>query len=89
MDSWFQLHLGDGIMAQVPCQTIREAYARARLEQALPESHVIYIRHDNEGGLQCEVTVYFPPSLEKLARQFHASPCPPPHKVGLEILAGP
>lgn len=46
----------------------------------------VYMRHESEGRLHCEVIVYFPPETAALARHFGATPCSEPGPASLGIL---
>lgn len=48
----------------------------------------VFVRHESEGRLHCEVHVYFSPAASALAKAFDASPCAKPSPLGLGLLAG-
>jgi len=88
LNDWFSKHLGDPVMAQ---QRIGEL--EARCSEVLGQSNrpgdmAVFIRHESEGRLHCEVMVYFSPASGSLAREFGAEPCQRPSPNGLGLLAG-
>jgi hypothetical protein len=88
MSSWHFLGLGDALTAQLPLARIMEAFAAEYSVAAAPAEAAIFIRYDSEGRLHCEVTVYFSPGAQALARRFDAEPCATPGRAGLERLCG-
>lgn len=49
----------------------------------------IFVRHESEGRLHCEVKAYFPPDAIALAKTIEADPCAKPTRHGLSLLVGP
>lgn len=88
MSRWHLLNLGDALLAQPQLDAIRQAVLTAVSHQQLPGDAAAFIRHQSEGRLHCEVTVYFSPAAAILARQFNALPCARPSTTGLGLLAG-
>ncbi len=87
MSGWHSKDIGDAVTAQAALAEIREAFERA-YGDAPPADKALFTRHLNPGGVHCRVVVYFPPSLEEIGRRFHAEPCPPPAREGLDLLVG-
>lgn len=83
---WFCRSLGDGLLATVPLNEIEQAFARLH-PVAAPSDAAVFVRHQLD-GLQCEVTVFFSPSLAALAKEFGAHRCYPPAVGEVELLAG-
>ena len=79
MAGWFKKSLGGGVEASEPTDRIREAWFAARSIQAQqgyhPTDAAVFSYYDVEAD---EVTVYFSPSAELLARAFDATPCDKP-----------
>ncbi|RLA19911.1 MAG: hypothetical protein DRQ61_06020 [Gammaproteobacteria bacterium] len=48
----------------------------------------LFVRHESEGRLHCEVKVYFPPAAGRLAHAANATPCRTPSFNGLSLLVG-
>ncbi|SDR80120.1 hypothetical protein SAMN05216198_0456 [Halopseudomonas litoralis] len=84
---WYCLALGDGLLATVPLSDIEEAFGQLYPRGEAPPDAAVFSRHRLD-GLQCEVTVFFSPSLADLARRFKAHPCARPRTRDLELLAG-
>lgn len=86
--TWFQLSLGDGLFADLPIGEIEQRYRDLYTSIGCPEDLAVFKRHELGHGLHCEVTAYFSPAASALAQHFAASPCRPPPRSGLELLAG-
>jgi len=52
------------------------------------KEQAVFIRHESEGRLHCEVVVYFSPATVTIAKAANASPCQKPFADGLGLLAG-
>ena len=48
----------------------------------------VFIRHESEGRLHCEIMVYFSPASVAIAKGFDADPCEKPSPAGLSLLLG-
>ncbi|MFT3895857.1 MAG: hypothetical protein QM730_29915 [Anaerolineales bacterium] len=88
MNNWYSLHLGDGIMAAVPTDELKEHFLRAFAEAGNPPEMAVFTRVESEGHLHCEVTAYFSPAAVDIAEQFDAEICEKPVRSGLGLLAG-
>lgn len=62
----------------------RAEYAKA----GRPSEMAIFIRHESEGRLHCEVKAYFAPASGAVAREVGADPCDRPSPQGLSLLVG-
>jgi len=88
MSGWFSKNLGDAMLAREALDGIealfRSVYAKAGnlMEMA------VFIRHESEGRLHCEVKVYFSPASVAVAREVDADPCKKPTPDGLSLLVG-
>lgn len=82
MQDWFMLNLGDAVLAS---ERLGEIEARL---QASRVTGAVYMRHESEGRLHCELKLYFTPELAELAATLGALPCMRPSPVGLGPLAG-
>ena len=49
----------------------------------------VFIRHESEWHLHCEVKTYFSPDAVIVARKLDADPCARPSRDGLSLLVGP
>src|SRR6185295_538079 len=65
-------------------ELFRAEHARA----GRPEDMAVFIRHESEGRLHCEVRAYFSPASVAVARAVHADPFPRPTPAGLSLVAG-
>ncbi len=83
---WSCRTLGDGLLATVPLNEIQHAFAQL-YPQAVPPDAAVFLRHRLD-GLQCEVTVFFSPGVDALARQFGAHRCYRPSPAEVELLIG-
>lgn len=88
VSTWFAKQLGDGILAQAPSAQICEAFEAMYRDRDTQLDAAVFIRHDSEGHLHCEVTAYFSPTLAELARVFKAHECHQPSRAGLDLLVG-
>lgn len=88
MSRWFSKSLGDPLLAGEPLERIEELF-RSEYERAGgPEDMAIFVRHESEGRLHCEVRAYFSPASAPVARGVDAVPCDRPSPEGLSLLAG-
>jgi hypothetical protein len=88
MSGWFAKNLGDAMLAAEELERIERAFAAAYAEAGRPSGMGVFIRHESEGRLHCEVKAYFPPAAAALARAVDAEPCGRPSAQGLSLLAG-
>lgn len=85
---WYSLSLGDGMMASVPSEEIREAFLPIFKKEGNPLDMAVFTRLESEGRLHCEVIAYFSPAASELANEFEAEPRERPSRDGLGLLAG-
>lgn len=88
VSGWYSKSLGDAMLAG---EEIDRIEALVRIEQARAVragDMAVFIRHESEGRLHCEVKAYFPPAAAGLARAIDAEPCARPSAQGLSLLAG-
>ena len=53
-----------------------------------PADMAVFVRHESEGRLHCEVKIYFSPASAVVAQAVDAVPCGKPSSDGLGLLAG-
>lgn len=88
MSTWFYKNLGDAMLAFLALDHV-EAVCRSAYEKAdCPNDMAVFLRHESEGRLHCEVKVYFSPELASISDELGASPCERPTKYGLSLLVG-
>ncbi|GJM33539.1 MAG: hypothetical protein DHS20C18_25400 [Saprospiraceae bacterium] len=88
MNTWFSKNLGDGILAWEPLDQIEAFFQSEYAKVGTPKEMAVFTRHESEGRLHCEVTVYFSPASIVVANAFDASPCTSPSPDGLNLLGG-
>ena len=88
MSSWLSKSLGDALLAGESLSRIEEVF-RAEYERAgRPVDMAVFVRHESEGRLHCEVRAYFSPAAARVAHAVEAAPCNRPVPEGLDLLAG-
>lgn len=85
---WHSLDLGDAIMANEPMEQIRKAFEEIVSQNSISPDAAIFTRNDSEGRLHCQVTAYFSPAANQIAKLFDAIPCQKPSRDNLDLLAG-
>ena len=88
METWYSKELGDAIMASMPSDEIEAAFQRLFIAAGKPLNMAVFTKQESEGRLHCEVTAYFSPAAEDVAKAFDAQPCEKPGLAGLGLLAG-
>jgi len=87
-NTWFTSNLGDAMLAAEALERIRSSLP---LSRAVPGAGdmAVFVRHESEGRLHCEVRVYFSPAAAALASAVGAVACARPSASDLGLLAGP
>ena len=88
MSVWFTKNLGDAMLASEPLGHIEELFLSVYGQANSPKEVAVFIRHESEGRLHCEVKAYFSPASVVVARAVDADPCERPTLFGLSLLAG-
>ena len=88
MDEWHCLNLGDALLAAEPLHNIKALYEMEFGTDTTNHGAAIFVRHDSDARLHCDVWVYLPPALNAIARTLQAKRCPRPAPSGLNLLAG-
>ena len=88
MSFWFTINLGDAMLAEEPLNHIKELFLSEYVKSNGPKEMAVFIRHESEGRLHCEVRVYFSPSSVAVAVAVDAVPCARPSPDDLGLLAG-
>jgi hypothetical protein len=88
MSVWFKKNLGDAMLAWESLDQIEGLFLLAYGKANSPKEVAVFIRHESEGRLHCEVKAYFSPDSVIVAREVDADPCGRPSRVGLSLLVG-
>jgi hypothetical protein len=88
MNIWFSKNLGDAMLALEPLEHVEELFLSEYAKAGSPKDMAVFIRHESEGRLQCEVVAYLSPASGAVARAMDADPCARPSLDGLSLLAG-
>ena len=88
MNYWFTSNLGDAMLAGEPLEHIKELFLAEYESSHHSSEPALFIRHESEGRLHCEVKVYFSPAAVIVAKAVNATPCNKPCPDGLSLLAG-
>ncbi|HEY7140384.1 MAG TPA: hypothetical protein VIE44_09820 [Methylomirabilota bacterium] len=88
MSRWCAKSLGDPLTAGEPMARIEELFRAAFARAGGPSDMAIFVRHESEGRLHCDVRAYFSPAASEVARAVQAAPCDQPAPDGLSLLAG-
>jgi hypothetical protein len=88
MTGWFSKNLGDAMLAGEPLGQVEVLFRASYAKASSPKDMAVFIRHESEGRLHCEVVAYFSPAAAVVAREVDADPCAKPSPDGLSLLAG-
>lgn len=88
MTKWFKKNLGDGILAHVSCEEIKEMFQTSTEVSENDPERAVFIKQISDGQLHCEVIAYFSPASENIANRFNAVPCNKPLIENLTLLVG-
>ena len=88
MSEWFTSNLGDAMLAGEALEHIKTLFMSAYAKSNGSNEMAIFVRHESEGRLHCEVLVYFSPATAHVAEAVGALACNKPTPLGLGLLAG-
>ncbi|GJL81224.1 MAG: hypothetical protein DHS20C01_08580 [marine bacterium B5-7] len=88
MKTWFVSNLGDAMLAQDELDYIRSLASAACSGSDASAAKAVFMRHESEGQLHCDLKVYFSPAMIDTAQQVDATPCNRPSPEGLGLLVG-
>jgi len=88
MNSWYMSNLGDAMLAEEALEGIRNLFTSVIAPHHHSDDMAIFIRHESEGRLHCEVIAYFSPAVAHVADAVDAVVCNKPVRQGLGLLAG-
>jgi hypothetical protein len=86
--TWCTCNLGDAMLAGEALEEIRTVFASYASRAGAAADMAIFVRHESEGRLHCEVHVYFSPAAGEVAAAFDARACTKPSAQSLGLLAG-
>jgi len=85
---WFRKNLGDAMLAGEALGQLETQYSSTYSASGRSDKIAVFIRHESEGRLHCEVKAYFSPDTVDLAKKVDADPCTKPSPEGLSLLVG-
>jgi hypothetical protein len=88
MSTWFTSNLGDAMLAVESLERIKALFLSGCEKPDDSREMAVFVRHESEGRLHCEVHVYFSPASVAVAKAVDATPCVKPSPGDLGLLAG-
>ena len=88
MSHWFAKSLGDALLAGESLRRVEDVFRAEYERSGRPTDMAVFVRHESEGRLHCEVRAYFSPAAARVARAVDAAPSNRPVAEGLDLLAG-
>ena len=88
MNCWFTCNLGDAMLAGESLEHIKELFLSEYETGNRLKELALFVRHESEGRLHCEVKVYFSPAAIIVAKAVNGMPCNKPCPDGLDLLVG-
>jgi hypothetical protein len=88
MRPWFSKSLGDPLVAGESLSDLEARVRAAGVTAGDLGEMALFVRHESEGRLHCEVRAYFSPAAASVARAVGADPCDRPSPEGLALLVG-
>ena len=86
--NWFTKNLGDAMFANNALEHIKTLFVSEYEKTSHPKDMAIFIRHESEGRLHCEVKLYFSPASKTVAAAVDATSCARPSPDDLGLLLG-
>ena len=88
MTTWFTKNLGDAMLAEDSLGHIKTLFTSAYEAANHAQDMAVFVRHESEGRLHCDVKVYFTPAAAAVAKAVDAVSCQIPSLEGLGLLVG-
>ena len=89
MSAWSTKNLGDAMLAGEALARLEELFVSEYGRSGSADNIAIFIRHESEGRLHCEVKAYFSPGALNVAEAVDADRCARPSRDGLSLFVGP
>ncbi len=77
------------MLASEPLDYLEKHFLSVLAHTDSPGGMAVFIRHESEGRLHCEVIAYLFLKSNTVAEELNARPCEKPMPGGLSLLAGP
>ncbi len=88
MSHWCSINLGDAMLATPTINGIEDRFLSAYTEAGCPRDMALFIRHESEGRLHCQVKLFFSPAASSVASEVGAEACETPCAESLGLLIG-
>ena len=88
MSIWFTKNCGDAMLAEETLENIKALFEVIYGRNDISNETAVFIRHESEGRLHCEIHAYFSPGAAIVAGRVDADPCARPLLHGLSLLMG-
>lgn len=88
MNTWHTTNLGDAMLAGESLDAVKALFLAEYEKAGQPKEMAVFVRHESEGRLHCEVRLYFSPSSVMAATAVNVVSCARPAPGGLDLLAG-
>lgn len=85
---WYTCNLGDAMLAGPVMDELEKQFDTAWKQAGQPRDAAVFIRHESEGQLHCDVVAWFSPASRKIAVPLGAHASGAPSQRGLSLLAG-
>ena len=70
--NWFSKNLGDAMLAYESLEYLKKYFLSMYADTNSSKEKALFIRHESEGRLHCEVKVHFSPASVVVARELDA-----------------
>jgi len=88
MCTWFKSNLGDAMLAGESLDHIKMLFLSMYEDVGCSHEIAVFMHHESEGRLHCEVKIYFSPAAVDVAKAVGAIACKKPGSESLSLLAG-
>jgi hypothetical protein len=85
---WFKINLGDAMLAGIAQEELEKSFSNVIENTVHSKEMAMFIRHENQGRLHCELVVYFSPACDSIATKLDATPCMNPSVNDLSLCIG-